>query len=88
MSTFTPAPWRIVARGLKNDWDIEGANGEDMRGVLRGMFFHEADANLAGASPFLRDACQMALSALRGELSPAVAEFALEEALRKAGGEA
>ncbi len=42
--TGTPLPWRAVNRGSSNDWDIEGPDGMDMCGMLRGMLYHQADA--------------------------------------------
>ncbi len=43
-SNGTPLPWRVVNRGSSDAWDIEGPNVQDMSGMLRGMLYHQADA--------------------------------------------
>lgn len=90
MSGHTPGPW--VARDLRGRGVTVHSNNEG--GSVQKNICHiplawknQADARLIAASPDLYQASLMALAAFRGEVSPSVAEHALEEALRKAGHE-
>lgn len=78
-----------VSDGMEHEVKLSGTDAEAFA-----VWLDDNATNLTPTSqediecedPALRDAAVAALMAIRGEIPPSVAEFALERALEKAGG--